>query len=84
MTAGQVPHGGVKVGVAMANPNPRAVPPDRGRAPVLARVVRDLARCLVGEFPDKETALLAADLVRAYAAAVAAGREGGRGRETTA
>ena len=82
--AGQVPHGGVSMGVAMASPNPRAVPPDRGRAPVLARVVRDLARCLVGEFPDKETALLAADLVRAYAAAVAAGREGGRGRETTA
>ena len=65
-------------------PIPKPNPPDRGRAPVLARVVRDLARCLVGEFPDKETALLAADLVRAYAAAVAAGREGGRGRETTA
>lgn len=76
--AGQVPHGGVKVGVAMANPNPRAVPPDRGRAPVLARVVRDLARCLVGEFPDKETALLAADLVRAYAAATASQRGEGK------
>ena len=66
------------MGVVMASPNPRAVPPDRERAPVLARVVRDLARCLVGEFPDKETALLAADLVRAYAAAVAAGRGEGK------
>ena len=72
--AGQVPHGGVSMGVAMSNPNPRAVPPPGGRAPVLARVVRDLARCLVGEFPDRETALLAADLVRAYAEAAAAGR----------
>ena len=74
----QVPHGGVNVGVAMANPNPKAVPPGCGRAPVLARVVRDLARCLVGEFPDRETALLAADLVRAYAAATAAGRGEGK------
>ena len=62
------------MGVVMASPNPKAVPPGRGRAPVLARVVRDLARCLVGEFPDEETTLLAADLVRAYAAAVAAER----------
>lgn len=63
----------------MANPNPKAnpqPPTGRGRAPVLARVVRDLARCLVGEFPDKETALIAADLVRAYAEAVRAQREG--------
>ena len=62
------------MGVVMASPNPKAVPPGCGRAPVLALVVRDLARCLVGEFPDEETALLAADLVRAYAAAVAAER----------
>lgn len=66
------------MGGVMANPNPKAVPTGRGRAPVLARVVRDLARCLVGEFPDKETALIAADLVRAYAAAAAAGRGEGK------
>ena len=76
--AGQVPHGGVSMGAVMASPNPRAVPPPGGRAPVLARVVRDLARCLVGEFPDKETALIAADLVRAYAEAVRAQRDAGR------
>ena len=63
-------------------PIPKPNPPDRGRAPVLARVVRDLARCLVGEFPDRETALLAADLVRAYAAAVAAGRGEGESCRT--
>ena len=74
--AGQVPHGGVSMGAVMASPNPRAVPPPGGRAPVLARVVRDLARCLLAEFPDRETALLAADLVRAYAEAVRAQREG--------
>lgn len=59
-----------------SSPIPKPNPPGRGRAPVLARVVRDLARCLVGEFPDRETALLAADLVRAYAEAVRAQREG--------
>ena len=70
------------MGAVMANPNPRAVPPPGGRAPVLARVVRDLARCLVGEFPDKETAIIAADLVRAYAAAAAAGRGEGESCRT--